>query len=71
MLFEFSDDQKALQARVRSFFDKSSPISVVRSVIDSEAGHDAISGDRLARTAFWRLHFPNNIVALVQAAGPL
>jgi hypothetical protein len=36
MLFDFSDDQKALQAGVRSFSDKSCQISVVRSVIDSD-----------------------------------
>ena len=41
MQFDFSDDQKELQAAVRIFFDKSCPMSTVRSVIDSDAGHDA------------------------------
>lgn len=41
MQFDFSEDQKELQASVRRFFEKSSPTSVNRAVLESEAGHDA------------------------------
>ena len=41
MQFDFSDDQKELQAAVRRLFEKSCPISAVRAVIASDAGHDA------------------------------
>jgi alkylation response protein AidB-like acyl-CoA dehydrogenase len=41
MQFDFSEDQKALQASVRRFFDDNSPTSVSRRVADGDAGHDA------------------------------
>jgi len=45
MQFDFSDDQKELQTSVRRFFEKYSPTTAARSVLESDAGYD---------TALWR-----------------
>jgi acyl-CoA dehydrogenase len=58
MQFDFSDDQKALRAAIRSFFAKSCPISVVRSVIDSEAGHDADLWRQVSASGFLAAALP-------------
>jgi alkylation response protein AidB-like acyl-CoA dehydrogenase len=41
MQFDFSEEQKALQSNVRRFFERACPISRVRTLIDSDASHDA------------------------------
>jgi len=58
MQFDFSEDQKELQATVRRFFDKSCPISTVRSVIDSDAGHDAGLWRQIGKSGFLAAALP-------------
>lgn len=58
MQFDFSDDQKALQSEVRRFFERASPISVVRALIDSDASHEASLWHQVSKQGFLAASMP-------------
>jgi alkylation response protein AidB-like acyl-CoA dehydrogenase len=58
MQFDFSEDQKALQADVRRFFERACPISVVRSLIDSDASHEASLWQQISEQGFLAAAIP-------------
>jgi len=59
MQFDFSEDQKALQAEVRRFFERESPISGVRKLIDDPAAsHDAALWARVGEAGYLAAAIP-------------
>jgi acyl-CoA dehydrogenase len=58
MQFDFSDEQKALQSEVRRFFERASPISVVRALIDSDASHEAALWQQVSAQGFLSAAIP-------------
>ncbi len=58
MQFDFSEDQKALQSEVRRFFERASPISVVRALIDSDASHEASLWKQVSELGFLAAAIP-------------
>jgi alkylation response protein AidB-like acyl-CoA dehydrogenase len=58
MQFDFSDEQKALQGDVRRFFERECPVTAVRAVIDSDAGHDATLWAKLGEAGYLAAAIP-------------
>lgn len=58
MHFDFSDEQKALRDSLRRNLEKNCPISSVRAIIDSAAGHDAALWRNLSQGGFLAAAIP-------------
>jgi acyl-CoA dehydrogenase len=58
MQFDFSEEQKALQSNVRRFFERACPISRVRTLIDSDASHDADLWKQVSEQGFLAAAIP-------------
>jgi acyl-CoA dehydrogenase len=60
MQFDFSEEQKALQAEVRRFFERACPISTVRALLESDAGHDAALWKQVSDQGFLAAAIPES-----------
>ena len=58
MHFDFSDEQKALRDSLRRNLEKNCPLSSVRAIIDSAAGHDAALWRNLSQGGFLAAAIP-------------
>ncbi len=60
MQLDFSDEQKALRDSLRRNLEKNCPISSVRAIIDSAAGHDAALWRSLSQGGFLAAAIPED-----------
>ncbi|MDO7836417.1 acyl-CoA dehydrogenase family protein [Sphingobium sp. HBC34] len=58
MQLDFSEEQRALQADVRRFFERACPISTVRKVIDSGDSHDPVLWKQVSEQGFLAAAIP-------------
>lgn len=64
MDFDFSDDQKALQADARRFLASLSPLAATRALLDGGAGYDAELWRRIARQGWCGTAIPERFGGL-------